>query len=535
MKLKPLKELLRVIIAVEQSTAQGLHVNPQPLSGELNDSLTWSVRVTGDFVIIMNNRFALPVIIRHPQRFKDSRSFVAEFKREFINLLAMLPVPHAKIRLVRDGQFDNIQFTVGITADAAAYLKTYQNLLTGPNEVINWDAEPTNTEIALQLAEETWMEDDQDNSISVMTAFERYTMENYHVPAHPTINDNNRKYLYQSASLNDVLNAVAVSQVFLADYHDWLDQRGKSDQIIDRDTDVAADYCSYCEVNGASPLDDLTMPYYYLLHYRENSDEDVSDTQLKEVATALRELARFMRLQKLFSDEDYEQFGQAIAQSGDDRYSPQRYYHFQRMVKDLQIQLNDQRQAIVAPRAYAKRRIKVRAKLADYSPKIWREFEVGGDTRLDKLCMQVLASFKAQGSHLFDLQAGQTNYQLPVMESGFGDAEDLSEHWLGEFPVGSQFTLNYDFGDSWQFNIELVGETEQSRLQNDGHAHLINGFGSGIIEDIGGVDGLRQAAQDDPTINRQLDVDTYQKQWGNGISRLQRAYSIRWYPSQVPT
>lgn len=234
-----------------------------------------------------------------------------------------------------------------------------------------------------------------------------------------------------------------------------------------------------------------------------------------------------MRRQKLFNDEDYEQFTQGIVQSGDDRYSPQRYYHLQRMVKDLQIQLNDQRQAIVAPRAYAKRRIKVRVKLADYSPEIWREFEVGGDTRLDKFCMQVLASFKAQGSHLFDLQVGQTHYQLPVMESGFDDAEDLTEHWLGEFPMGSQFTLNYDFGDSWQFNIELVEEAEQSRLQNDGHAHLINGFGSGIIEDIGGVDGLRQAAQDDPTINRQLDVDTYQKQWGNGISRLQRAYSIR--------
>lgn len=516
-----------MIIAVERATAQGLHVNPQPQNNVVSDDLTWSVRVTGDFVIIMNNRFALPVIIRHPQRFKDSRSFIAEFKREFINLLEELPVPHAKIRLVRDGQFDNVQFTLGIDTDATAYLQTYQNLLTGPNEIINWDEEPTNTEISLQLAEETWMEDDQDNSISVMELFEQYTMEKYHLPAHPTFNEHNRKYLYRSSSLNDIINAVAVSQLFLADYRNRLDQLGKSDQIIDRDTDVAADYCSYCEANGISPLDDLTMPYYYLLHYQENSDEDVSDTQLKGIATALREFARFMRRQELFSSEDCEQFIQAVAQSGDDHYSKQRYYHLQRIVKDLQIQLNNQRQAIVAPRAYAKRRMRVRVNLADYSPEIWREFEVGGDTRLDKFCMQVLATFNARGSHLFNLQTGRKFYQLPMMESDFGDIEDLTAHWLGDFPVGTQLTLNYDFGDSWEFEIKIEDESSQSRLQNDGHAHLLAGFGSGIIEDIGGTEGLRQAAQDDLTINQQIDVAAYQQQWGKGISRLQRAYSAR--------
>ena len=74
-----------MIIAVDYSTAQYLHINARtPQKNLTNDELSWSVRTTGDFMIIMNNGLALPVIVRHPQRFNDSRSFVAAFKRELL-------------------------------------------------------------------------------------------------------------------------------------------------------------------------------------------------------------------------------------------------------------------------------------------------------------------------------------------------------------------------------------------------------------------------------------------------------------------
>ena len=84
--------------------------------------------------------------------------------------------------------------------------------------------------------------------------------------------------------------------------------------------------------------------------------------------------------------------------------------------------------------------------------------------------------------------------------------------------------LEYDFGDSWEFNIRLVDRTTWSWRQNDGHAHLCAGFGSGIIEDIGGPRGLTRAAKDDQSINRQLDVNECQERWGTMINHLQQRY-----------
>lgn len=61
------KELVMVIIAVDDLLAQHLHVNTRArFKGQLGNAQNWSVRVTGDFMIVMNNQLALPVIVRHP-------------------------------------------------------------------------------------------------------------------------------------------------------------------------------------------------------------------------------------------------------------------------------------------------------------------------------------------------------------------------------------------------------------------------------------------------------------------------------------
>ena len=102
----------RVIIAVENSLAQHLHVNSQVIApSELLETNVWTIRVTGEFMIIMNNLMSLPIIVRYPQRFNDSRSFIAAFKREFLRVLEVSPIPHAKIRMIRDAQFSKVVFT----------------------------------------------------------------------------------------------------------------------------------------------------------------------------------------------------------------------------------------------------------------------------------------------------------------------------------------------------------------------------------------------------------------------------------------
>lgn len=71
-----------MIITVEKAVAQNLHVNPRIINNlSLTSPEAWSVRTSGDFMIVMNNLLALPVIIRHPQRFNDSRSFITAFKQ----------------------------------------------------------------------------------------------------------------------------------------------------------------------------------------------------------------------------------------------------------------------------------------------------------------------------------------------------------------------------------------------------------------------------------------------------------------------
>lgn len=511
-----------MIIAVDDSTAQYLHINARtPHKNLTNDELSWSVRTTGDFMIIMNNGLALPVIVRHPQRFNDSRSFVAAFKREFLSLLEVAAIPHAKIRLLRDDQFSKVHFTNKISGRTSQQLDQYQQILDNPVDVIDWEEQPTNVRIAHQLAEETTVED---TDLTVMDVLEQYVMMNYHLPAHPQLNEHNRSYLYRSTSLNDIMNAVAVNQHFIQDYRNHLSRASQSDEVIDRNTDVATDYCSYCEALGVSPLDDLTFPYYYLLHYQENSDEGISDGRLRDIAVALRDFAQFMCVQKLFSNGDFEQFAQAIEQGRSDLYLKQDRYQLQNVFDRLQLRLDKRWQSLAAPRRYARKCFTVEVQLADYRPKMWRKFMVGGDTRLDKFCMQVLALFKVRGNHLFELTDGTNVYQLPQMGNGIAKTTNLTDHWLGDYQVGDHFTLEYDFGDSWEFNIRLVDRTTWSWRQNDGHAHLCAGFGSGIIEDIGGPRGLTRAAKDDQSINRQLDVNECQERWGTMINHLQQRY-----------
>lgn len=113
-----------MIIAVDSSFAQHLHVNPHEVAEQdLNDAQAWSVHLIGDFMVVMNNQLAVPVIVRHPQRFNDSRSFIAGFKREFLRLMEAASLPHAKIRLIRDDQLATVQFTYLMTPAIERQLK----------------------------------------------------------------------------------------------------------------------------------------------------------------------------------------------------------------------------------------------------------------------------------------------------------------------------------------------------------------------------------------------------------------------------
>ena len=120
-----------MLIAVENNVAQHLHANTRLSDGRrLMSTDAWSVRATGDFMIVMNNLLSLPVIVRHPQQFSDPRSFTAAFKRELIRLLESLPVPRVKIRMIREQQLKQVEFVQPIDPALQQRLQIFQNLMS---------------------------------------------------------------------------------------------------------------------------------------------------------------------------------------------------------------------------------------------------------------------------------------------------------------------------------------------------------------------------------------------------------------------
>lgn len=515
-----------MIITVENSVAQNLHINPQTINeAQLTSPDAWTIRTSGDFMIVMNNLLALPVIVRHPKRFTDSRSFITAFKREFLQLMEQIPIPHAKIGLVRNAQFQDIHFTSQQAATVSQYLQNYQDALIGPNSTIDWDSHPSNVELTLQLAGQTEIYDPtEDERQPVQELLESYVMRNFSLPAHPTLNEHNRNYLYYSRSLNDVMNAVAVDERLLKDYRQYLQNRGKNDQVIDRDLDVADDYFSYCDSYDKTIFDDLTLAYNYLLNYAAASETRVTASQLRDKCMALRDLGRFMCYQRLFSVEDFERFVQAINQGVSDLITTDRDYYFQRLLFNVHNQVQDQRDALAVVRHRSHQRYKLTVTLKDYQPTMWRQFEFGGDIRLDSLCYQILASFRATGNHLFKLQDQSLEYQLPTMDTGRGAQASLLDHWLGEYHVGDELLLTYDFGDCWRFKIKIEMITTESRMRTSGTAKLLAGSGHGIIDSIGGTTGLTEVAKDDPAIDQSLVVNEEQAAWLKRVDQLKKSY-----------
>lgn len=514
-----------MIIAVENPIAQHLHVNSQLVDEErLASPLTWSVRVAGDFMIVMNNQFALPVIVRHPQRFNDSRSFVTAFKRELLQVLEAAPIPHAKIQLIRDAQFKNIAFTQEIPLRVQRQLQNYQSILTSHNSKINWDTEPDNTDLTLQIAQHSRLTaPDTDEEATVMELLENYVIADYQLAAHPQLNEHNRTYLYRTKSLNDIMNATAVTGKIVEDYNRYLNYHGKSDRVVDRNTDVATDYLSYCEANGTSIIGDLGLVCDYLLQYEELNHVQLTDNQLKDKVQALHDFACFMRYQELFSEQDFGLFIQSVAQGFKDLSSKQHSYYLKRFFENMQLQAQNRRDTFEHARHYAHRLYRIQVTLARYEPLMWREFQVNGDTRLDQLCYEVLASFNANGHHLYELRDQAKRYRLPVLNSGSDNSSNILEHWLGEYQTGAKLVLAYNLGDKWIFNIEVRNVQPQPAIHPDS-PRLLGGQGRGIIDDIGGVAGLTQVAKDDPAIDQQLQVDNLQAGWSRKIEAIKKNY-----------
>lgn len=175
------------------------------------------------------------------------------------------------------------------------------------------------------------------------------------------------------------------------------------------------------------------------------------------------------------------------------------------------------------------------AELKEYSPKIWRRFEINGEKTMAELGYAIMLMFEMQASHLFCLKENTKENFLTYLQTLHPEDESNSiiEELLASPPTneilkniryelayedafvmedeqlieadriklnqvtkysGSKFTFNYDFGDGWEIDLTLE-ECEKREVPLSILPRVLEGKGFGIIEDVGGPGGLERLSR----------------------------------------
>ncbi len=169
------------------------------------------------------------------------------------------------------------------------------------------------------------------------------------------------------------------------------------------------------------------------------------------------------------------------------------------------------------------------AQLKDYSPKIWRRFEVNGNKTMAEFGYILMTLFEMKACHLFsftydfgeefieDLHRKMTDEEIDSLfskddlmdlikpwrfelrdddvEDSADDIEwrDASRYRIKDIGAGSLY-FEYDYGDGWQVDLTLEN-CEMTEISASVLPRVLEGQGFGIIEDCGGPDGLAAIAK----------------------------------------
>ena len=134
----------------------------------------------------------------------------------------------------------------------------------------------------------------------------------------------------------------------------------------------------------------------------------------------------------------------------------------------------------------------IRTKLRGFRPSIWRRFIISGDSSVETLELAILYMFNVDWGHMYDLYNPETDVRYEhqrnidaMSEWGPRDSINSEETKVSAFNVGDKLLLSYDYGDGWEFevNIKKIYDTKEPPK----YPHVISGKGLGIIDDIGGV------------------------------------------------
>lgn len=123
--------------------------------------------------------------------------------------------------------------------------------------------------------------------------------------------------------------------------------------------------------------------------------------------------------------------------------------------------------------------------------KIWRKIAVSSNYRLDQLGYTVLAAFDTMAYHLFEFYYDRERFEIPN-EDAFEEQIDMAAFKLHQLKlkIGDRIRMDYDFGTTQTFWIELLNVEDMGRGQGRKYPYVVEGAGRGIIDDMA-VDELQ--------------------------------------------
>lgn len=138
----------------------------------------------------------------------------------------------------------------------------------------------------------------------------------------------------------------------------------------------------------------------------------------------------------------------------------------------------------------------IRVKLKSFEPSTWRRFIISGNTSVKTLEVAMLDMFNADFGHMFDLLNKKTQERFENAES-IAEAKDwdpatgidYEKAKVSYFEKRDKLLLTYDYGDSWEFEVDIKNITTDQAAPKC--PKILSGKGYGIIDDIGGVWSLQ--------------------------------------------
>ena len=117
--------------------------------------------------------------------------------------------------------------------------------------------------------------------------------------------------------------------------------------------------------------------------------------------------------------------------------------------------------------------------------KIWRKMAVSSNYRLDQLGYAVLAALDTMAYHLFELHYNDVCYGIPDEDAEFEqiDMAEVELHQM-KLKIGDKIQMDYDFGTTHTFWIELIEAKDMGRGQGRKYPYILEGAGRGIIDDM---------------------------------------------------